>query len=56
MDADALATACIVLGLDGAKALLEELGYGGVLILRDGTIVTTAGFADKYPFRILESP
>ena len=55
MDADALATACIVLGLDGAQALLRELGYDGVFILRDGTIVTTADFAEKYPFRILES-
>ena len=56
MDADALATACIVLGLDGAKALLEGLGYDGVFILRDGSIVTTDGFADKHPFRTAESP
>ena len=54
MDADALATACIVLGLDRAKALLEELGYDGVLIRRDGQLVTTEGFAEKYPFRTLK--
>ena len=55
MDADALATACIVLGLDQGKALLEELGYDGVFIQRDGAIVTTEGFSERYPFRILES-
>ena len=55
MDADALATACIVVGLDRAKALLEELGRDGVFITRDGTIVTTEGFAEKYPFRTLEA-
>lgn len=54
MDADALATACIVLGQDGAKALLEELGRDGVFITRDGVITTTDGFAEKYPFRTLE--
>ena len=55
MDADALATACIVLGLDRAKALLEELGRAGVFITRDGQIVTTEDFTEQYPFRILEA-
>lgn len=55
MDADALATACIVLGRDRAAELLESLGYDGVFIEDDGTITTTEGFAEKYPFRILES-
>ena len=54
MDADALATACIVLGLDKAKALLEELGRDGVFITRDGVLTTTEGFADQYPFRMAE--
>ena len=56
MDADALATACIVLGLDKAKALLEDLGRDGVFITRDGAISTTEGFAEKYPFRTAENP
>ena len=55
MDADALATACIVLGLEKGKALLEELGRDGVFITRDGDINTTEGFAEKHPFRTLES-
>ena len=54
MDADALATACIVLGQEKAKSLLEELGLDGVLITRDGVLTTTEGFADKYPFRMAE--
>ena len=54
MDADALATACIVLGREKAKALLEKLGLDGVFITRDGALTTTDGFADKYPFRKAE--
>ena len=54
MDADALATACIVLGLDRAKALLEELGCDGVFIRRDGALSTTEGFAEKHPFQVLQ--
>lgn len=55
MDADALATACVVLGSERAKALLEREGYDAVLILRDNTILTTEGFAEKYPFRVAGS-
>ena len=54
MDADALATACIVLGRDKAKALLEALGYDGVFIRRDGELTTTEGFADRHPFQTLK--
>ena len=54
MDADALATACIVLGLEKAKALMEELGRDAVFITRDGALTTTDGFAEKYPFRKME--
>ena len=54
MDADALATACIVLGLEKAKALMEELGRDAVFITRDGVLTTTDGFAEKYPFRTAE--
>lgn len=56
MDADALATACVVLGSEKAKALLEAQCLDGVLILRDGTILTTEGLEEKYPFRTAEAP
>ena len=51
MTADALATACIVLGEDKALALLETLGYDGLLIREDMTIVTTPGLGDQYPLQ-----
>lgn len=54
MDADALATACIVLGRDKAKALMEEMGREAVFITREGVITTTDGFADNHPFRTME--
>ena len=51
MTADALATACIVLGEDRALALLQSLGYVGLLIREDMTIVTTPGLKDRYPLQ-----
>ena len=51
MTADALATACIVLGEEGALALLGQLGYDGLLIREDMTIVTTPGLKDRYPLQ-----
>ena len=51
MTADALATACIVLGEDKALALLGTLGYDGLLIREDMTIVTTPGLKDRYPLQ-----
>ena len=51
MTADALATACIVLGEDRALALLQSLGYDGLLIREDMTIVTTPGLKDRYPLQ-----
>ena len=39
MDADALATACIVLGSEKALALTQENGYPALMILRDGTVL-----------------
>lgn len=39
MDADAWATACIVLGSEKALELTHEYGYPAVLILRDGTVL-----------------
>lgn len=42
-DADALATACIVLGKQKAQALLRELGAAAVLVMQDGTVWHTDG-------------
>ena len=39
MDADALATACIVLGSEKALQLTQENGYPALMILRDGTVM-----------------
>ncbi|MGN0778036.1 MAG: FAD:protein FMN transferase [Aristaeellaceae bacterium] len=51
MTADALATACIVLGEEKALALLSRLGCDGLLIRQDMTIVTTPGLGDRYPLQ-----
>lgn len=48
MDADALATACVVLGREKALALLEREGYDGLLIDTQGQVETTKGFAERY--------
>ncbi len=54
MTADAMATACIVMGKDQALSYLEAQGMDGVLITRDGTIFTTKDFTDRYPFVTLK--
>ena len=51
MTADALATACIALGEEDALRLLDAMGYDGLLIREDMTIVTTPGLKDKYPLQ-----
>lgn len=48
MTADAMATACIVMGRDKALQYLAEQGMDGLLITRSGEIVTTDGFEDLY--------
>lgn len=48
MEADALATACIVLGADEAIRLLESRGADGVIIREDGTILQTKDFTARY--------
>lgn len=53
MTADAVATACIVLGRDGAIELLERLGMDGLLITRSGEVFSTTGFAEKYSLTML---
>ena len=51
MTADALATACIVIGSEKALALASELGLDALLIKKDGTILFTQGFEEKYDYR-----
>ncbi len=48
MEADAVATACIVLGSEGALALLNEMGLDGLLITREDRVITTPGFENAY--------
>lgn len=54
MRADALATACIVLGSERALTLLQTLGVDGLLIREDGTLLETPGFTDTYAMRMLK--
>lgn len=54
MKADALATACIVLGAEEAIRLLEAEGAGGVLITYDGTLIETTGFTQTYDMQPLQ--
>ena len=49
MTADALATACIVLGLEESIPLLEQLGLEGMFIDAEGNISVTPGFTDQFP-------
>ena len=46
--ADAVATACIVLGSENAVKLLNTLDLDGLLITVNGNVITTEGFAEKY--------
>ena len=54
MTADAIATACIVMGREKAFAYLKAQGLDGILITRDGKIYLTEGFEDRYPFTVLK--
>ncbi|MBR4081653.1 MAG: FAD:protein FMN transferase [Clostridia bacterium] len=54
MDADALATACIVLGREKALAMLNENGFDGILIDTDGNIFMTDGLQSKYPVVLMK--
>ena len=49
MDADAFATACIVLGSEEALALLEEKQFDAVLVDQEGYIMLTEHFLEHYP-------
>jgi len=48
MDADAFATACIVLGREKSEKLLNELGLCAVLITQQGDISTSESFGKQY--------
>lgn len=54
MDADALATACIVLGSEKALSLLQEQGVDGVLVTRDGAIIPHAA-SDAYQLTLSQA-
>lgn len=54
MDADALATACIVFGREKALSFLNEHDLDGVLIDSENNVYLTDGLADQYPVSILD--
>ena len=51
MTADALATACIVIGSEKALELATSLGLDAMFIKKDGTVLFTEGFEEKYAYR-----
>ena len=53
MDADAYATACVVLGSEKSLELLNGLGMDAVMITRSGELLFTDGFEEEYSFRML---
>lgn len=55
MDADALATACIVLGSEKALSLLEQQGISGVLVTREGEIIQHQA-GDAYRLTLASTP
>ena len=50
MTADALATACIVIGSEKALEMATSLGLDAMFIKQDGTILFTPGFEEKYEY------
>jgi len=50
MTADALATACIVIGSEKALELAKSQGLDAIFITADGEILTTEGFMEKYDY------
>ena len=51
MTADGFCTAVMVLGSEEGLALMEEQGLDGLLLLTDGSWMTTEGFEEKYALR-----
>ena len=50
MDADALATACIVIGSEKALELAAGQGLDAMFIKKDGSMLFTDGFEQKYSY------
>ena len=50
MTADALATACIVIGSEKSLALASRLGLDALFIKADGSVLFTDGFEEKYDY------
>ena len=50
MTADALATACIVIGSEKSLALAKELGLDAIFITQDGQVLFSEGFEAKYNY------
>ena len=50
MTADALATACIVIGSEKSLLLAKELGLDAMFIQANGTVLFTDGFENKYSY------
>ena len=44
-----LFVACIVLGMEQAVALVEEMGLEALLITDEGDMIATPGLMEKYP-------
>ena len=51
MTADALATACIVIGSGKSLELAASQGVDALFIKQDGTVLCTEGFKEKYNYR-----
>ncbi len=51
MTADALATACIVIGSEKSLKLAADLGLDAMFIKADGTVLFTEGFEEKYNYQ-----
>ena len=50
MTADALATACIVIGREKALELARTQGLDAMFIMQDGSVLFTEGFEEKYNY------
>ena len=51
MTADALATACIVIGSEKSLALAASLGLDAMFVKQDGSVLFTDGFEAKYNYK-----
>ena len=56
MDADAFATACVVMGREKALAMLEQNKIDALLVDSNGYVYLTAGLEDQYPVTVIGKP